>query len=88
MLNITPPTKEITGINCLIPIKNKINGKKQVIAPAIFFSIFKSYQKIFFRVRPNAIKEVKVVIIPKRSAKLTIPSPKKFFKPTKADSVV
>ena len=61
---------------------------KQVMAKAKFFPIFRSYQKTFFKVSPKAIKEVKVVKRPNKNPKETIPLPKKFLRPTKADSVV
>ena len=63
-------------------------GIKQVIKKAKFFSIFKSYQKTFFRVSPKAIKEVNVVKTPKKRARETTPLPKTFLSPLKPDSVV
>ena len=88
MPNITPPTKLMTPIKLLIPTKKRAKGKKQVIAQAIFFLNFKSYQKTFFRVKPQAIKEVKVVKTPKKRIRETIAGDRKSRNPTRADSVV
>ena len=88
MPSIIAPAKLITGMKLLIPIKNNPSGTKQVIAQAITFLIFKSYQKIFSKVNPTVTKEVNVVRIPKASMKLTILPPNIFFNPPNPDSVV
>ena len=88
MPSITPPIKDTTGIKLLTPTKKRNNGGKQVSSQAKFLFILRSYQKIFFKVSPKAIKEVKVATIPKRNPKDIILLSKKFCSPTKADSVV
>src|SRR3989344_4235406 len=70
------PVRPMTEINSLRPRKNKSSGAKQAINQDNLGDKLKSYQSVFFNVRPRVIKEVKVVITPKRKPSLMILLPK------------
>src|SRR3989344_4816102 len=86
--SITAPVREITPRKFLIPKRYSNNGEKQAINQEVFSGNFKSCRKIFFKVKPRVIKEVKVVRTPKTKPRGAILSPIARAKPEKASGEV
>jgi len=82
-----PPTSPIIFMKSLKPIKKRLKGIKQVANQETFLSIFKSYQKTFFKVSPREIKGVKVAKIPNKRDRKYILLSKRFSRPPNAEGV-
>lgn len=80
------PVKLIIFINSLKPKRKRPKGRKQAKAQAICSEKPKSCQRIFLKVKPKAIKEVKQVITPKIKPNFIISPPMARLNPEIASS--